>query len=575
MNRQKLRWLIFVLILAALNCAEDSDTEAKKTDRSAPSRRLPFVFTDVTEVAGLSGFSYENGARGQKCFPEAMGYGGGFIDYDGDGWQDILLVGGGVWESRNHGKPPALGLYRNEGDGTFVLHTDEAGLGELTAYGFGVTVADYDNDGDEDFFFSTLFEDMLFRNDGGKFVEVGHLAGVSGGINWSTSAVFFDADKDGWPDLYVGRYVVWTPETDLWCSLDGETKSYCTPEIYEGIPSRFYRNNGDGTFSDVSEEAGFLPAPGKTLGAVEFDYNHDGWSDLVVANDTQRDLLYENNGDGTFTEKGVMSGMAYDENGRALAGMGIDTGVVDRTGEETIFVGNFSKQTISAFRHSSNGLFFNRSAISGISRQSLMTLTFGLFLFDVDLDGDLDLFAANGHVQEEIEQGQAGVTYREPSHLFLNDGDGNFEDVSPLLGGPLQMPVLGRGSAYADYDRDGDVDILVMDNSGPVYLWRNDMQRETHYLRIRIRGKDKNRDGFGTRVVAVVGNKTMVRRVRSGASFLSNSERTLTFGLSDAMQVDSLQIYWPDGQVDKFHNVQADRELEIVYGQEPLTLPRP
>jgi hypothetical protein len=287
-------------------------------------------------------------------------------------------------------------------------------------------------------------------------------------------------------------------------------------------------------------------------------------------------LLYKNNGNGTFSEIAAMSGVAYDENGRARAGMGIDAGVVDRSGQETIFVGNFSKEMIAVFQYTGNDLFADRAASSKIGRPSLLSLTFGLFLFDFDRDGDLDLFAANGHVQEDIEITQDGIAYREPPHLFANNGDGLFTDEAPDIGGVLKQPIVGRGAAYADYDRDGDLDILVTENGGPVHLWRNELNNGHHFLRLHIQGRQGNRDGIGTRVVAIVDSLRMERRIRTGSSFLTSSEKVADFGLGQAMQVDSLLVYWLNGRIDRFANVNADRELLLIEGSNDLVeYPRP
>lgn len=536
---------------------------------SASSSAGPFAFEDVTRQAGLGDFRHVTGAFGEKWFPETMGSGGAVIDYNGDGWPDLLLAGGGAWPESPRQPEHILWLYRNRGDGTFSLVTDEGGLGDVDAYSLGVTVADYDNDGDEDFFLTTLRENLLFRNEGGVFSEVGREAGVAGEPAWSSSAMFFDADRDGHADLYVGNYVKWSPETDVFCSLDGTTKGYCTPETYQGIASRFYHNNGDGTFSDRSRAAGFLPAPGKTLGVAEFDFNRDQWPDVVVANDTQRDLLYVNNDDGTFVERGAESGIAYDENGKARAGMGIDTGVVDTTGEESVFVGNFSREMIGVYRHAGSGLFIDRAAVSKIGQPSLRTLTFGLFLFDADLDGDLDLFAANGHVQPEIERTQEGIGYAESPHLFVNDGKGVFQDTIPAVGGALARPIVARGAMHLDFDRDGDLDILVTENDGPAWLWRNDVikagaDETAHFVRVRLEGRESNRSGLSSRVSAVVGGRRMERRVRSGSSYLGQSELTVTFGVPESSVLDSLIVAWPSGHVDAFSDVPVDQEYGIV-----------
>ena len=533
----------------------------------------------MTESAGLGDFRHSNGATGKRWFPESMGSGGGFVDYDGDGWIDILLMGGGNWpDDAEEEQAPvdALRLYRNEGDGSFTDVTARVGL-DVQAYSIGVSAADIDNDGDSDIFLATLGENLLFLNHPGAgpdgeptFTEVGRQAGVDGGVAWSSSAIFFDADRDGYVDLYVGNYVDWSPENDLACMLEGQIRSYCTPEMYKGIPARFYHNNGDQTFSDWTEQAGFLPAPGKTLGAAEYDINSDGWPDLFVASDTQRDLFYVNQGDGTFKEQGSLGGMAYDENGKARAGMGIDVGVVDETGEATLFVGNFSKEMIAAFRYDGNGFFIDRAAISQIGRSSLITLTFGLFLFDADLDGDLDLFAANGHVQPEIEQTQEGIGYAEAPHLYINQGNGIFDDLASQAGA-LNQPFVARGAAYADYDRDGDPDILITENGRGAHLFRND-QQGGRSVRVVLEGRLSNRDGLSSRVIAQIGAQRAERFVRTGSSYLSVSEKAATFGLGEAAQVDSLIVYWPSGQIDRHARLAAGEEYRIVEGADTVSI---
>ena len=544
-------------------------------EKALPEDTIPasgLAFTEVTAEAGLGAFRHETGAFGQKWMPETLGAGGGFIDYDGDGWLDILLVGGATWQGR--GAPvPALQLYHNNRDGTFTSVTQEAGLDRVVAYGFGIAAADYDNDGDEDLFLTALGENLLFRNEGGVF-EVGQEAGLAGHAAWSTAALFFDADRDGWLDLYVGNYVPWTPETDKWCTSDGETKDYCTPHQYEGTPGRFYRNNGDGTFAERTQEAGLSGSPGKTLGSASLDFNNDGWTDVVVANDTERDLLYRNKGDGTFEEIGVASGMAFDRNGRARAGMGVDVAVLDGSGQPTIAIGNFSEEMVGLYRYMGNGLFMDQAPASGIGMPSLLSLTFGLFFFDVDLDSDLDLLLANGHIVEHIERIQSSITYRQPAQLFLSQNDGTFDLATNIEGGVFEQKLVGRGAAYGDFDRDGDLDILITENGGPAHLWRNELnpkeQRAVHFLRVHLEGAPHNRDALGARLIAVTGNRRQEWRVRTGGSYLSQSEKTATFGLGAATLIDTLRIYWPSGRVDVFEQVQADQELRLVEGQTKL-----
>ena len=559
-------WLLLLVGGALLaGCADAPSTS------SPPSS--PVSFEDVTASSNLNGFRHQTGAFGEKWFPETMGSGGGFIDYNNDGRLDILLVGGGVWAGSNTALEHALWLYRNDGDGTFTLVTEEAGLAGVDAYGFGVAVADYNNDGTPDFLLTTLNRNLLFRNNGdGTFTEVGTEAGLTDSPRWSSSALFFDADNDGHLDLYVGNYVSWSRKTDLFCSVDGETKAYCTPEEYEGAAGRFYHNDGDGTFTNETERAGFGDAPGKALGVTLLDYNQDGWMDLYVANDMERNLLYENDGDGTFTERGRISGTAYSQSGRVRAGMGTDAGIVDSTGQPTIFVGNFSREKISVFRHQRDGLFRDRSATSGIGRPGTFTLGFGLFLFDAELNGMLDLFVANGHVQPDIERIDQSIQYEQRPHLFLNDGTGQFEEFTPETG-PLADSLVARGAAYGDYDGDGDLDILVTENEGGAHLWRNDARRPSaeddrpNYLRVRLEGTDSNRDGIGARVRLTHGDGVQERLLRTGSSYLSAIERTLTFGLGARTQADSLIVHWPSGTVDRMGDVEANQTLRIVEGE--------
>ena len=520
------------MLLLCVGCGADTGTPpVEPAQPETPS----LSFTDVTEAAGLQDFQHETGAKGQFWFPETMGSGGGFFDLNGDAYPDLILLEGGAPTAKSSN----VWVYQNQGDGTFVLH----GKSEVAGSGFGMAVADVDNDGDADLFITALGRNALLRNEGGELVDVTEAAGLGGRNAWSTAAVFFDADKDGWADLFVGNYVVWSPENDVFCSHDGKTKGYCTPELYQGEPGRFYRNRGDGTFEDQTTNAGFEVVTGKTLGATALDYNRDGWMDLAIANDTEPDLLLQNRGDGTFTEEGLVSGFAFDQHGRARAGMGIDAGVLDATGNVSVAVGNFSNEMIGLYRHQGSGMLLDRAAASRIGRASLLTLTFGLFFFDADLDGDLDLITANGHVQPGIETVKDNVTYRQPPHLFLNQSDGTFDDVAPLLGGALAQPLVGRGAAYADYDGDGDLDILLTENGGLAHLWRNNLDG-ANYLRVNILAPES---ALGTRVVAVAGGQRQERWITSGASYLSASEQTATFGLGPATQVDSLLVYWPDG----------------------------
>lgn len=549
------------LVLGGFILGTGCGKSGENTEPVATETALPFSLNLVTSSTGLETFKHVNGATGEKWFPETMGAGAAFLDFDNDGWLDILLVGGGTWDNNNN--TPALALYRNAQDGTFTEATKAAGLADLRAYGFGVAAADYDNDGDADIAFSTLHGTTLLNNEDGIFKDVSKSAGFAEINTWNTSILFVDVDQDGLLDLYLGSYVDWSKEADIFCSLDGSNKSYCTPELYDGVESQFFYNNGDGTFSDQTSVRGFSSSPGKTLGAALFDYNEDGMPDLIVSNDTQRDLLYENNGDGIFVEKGQLSGVAFDENGKARAGMGIDTGFIDESGKETIFVGNFSKEMIAVFQHIGDGLFVDKAARSQIGRPSLLTLTFGLALLDIDLDGDLDLFTANGHLQSEIENTQEGISYRQRPHLFLNDGSGSFTDVAEKIPGMPLNPIVGRGIAYGDYDKDGDLDVLITENNGPVHLWNNTRSTNNNYLRVNLRGNASNKDAIGARVEVVANGNTQIRYVRTGSSYLSQSELTATFGLGSTTTVDTLSILWPNGKKDMLFDVKSGQEVVI------------
>ena len=554
--------LIFILLLFSCNNRKSTEKDSFIKNKSEFEN---IEFSDVTMKAGLGGFSHDNGSFGKMWFPEQKGSGGGFVDYNSDGWLDILLIGGGAWKGYTKRDINTLWLYKNNKDGTFSNVTEQSGLGKIEAYGLGIVAADYDNDGDEDVFLTTLNRNILLNNKGGYFVNVSNTSGLGNTIEWSSSAIFFDADKDGWLDLYVGNYAIWSPLSDLWCSLDSKTKVYCPPEMYTGLPSKFYHNNGDGTFSDYTTKAGFLPAPGKSLGVALMDYNNDGWLDLAVANDGERDLLYKNNPGGVFDEIGTELGMAYGENGEARAGMGIDAGVVDSSGNTTIFIGNFSNEMVGVYSYSGEGWFNDRAAISKVGRPSFLSLTFGLVLFDVDMDSDLDLFIGNGHVYPQRTKNQDGITYKQASQLFLNNGDGAFSIANEKITGIINNKMVVRGVAIGDYDKDGDQDLLLTENNGPAHLWRNDSESK-NYLRVNLLGVKSNKDGIGSKVFLYINEYKIERLIRTGSSYLSQSEKTATFGLGDHDMIDSLSIYWPSGKKETYFDIEINKEILIKEG---------
>jgi enediyne biosynthesis protein E4 len=521
-------------------------------------------FNDITPSAGIH-FVHNNGAFGRKWLPETMGPGVAFLDYDNDGWQDILLVNGADFpgHARRH---TTLALYHNNHDGTFTDVTQKAGLA-VEMYGMGVAVGDYDNDGWDDIFVTALGQNHLFHNNGnGTFTDVTKQAGLWGPNEFSTSAAWVDYDRDGHLDLVVANYVEWSPETDIYCSLDGKTKSYCTPESYKGTSIRLWHNRGNGTFEDATAQAGVFDTTSKSLGIATLDANEDGWPDLLISNDTQPNKLYVNNGNGTFTEKGVAAGIAYSEDGIARAGMGVDAADYDRSGYPSVIITNFANQMVSLYHNERNGLFVDEAPQSEVGRATLLTLGFGCFFFDYDLDGWPDIYVADGHIEDAIERVQPRVHFAEPPHLFRNLGNGKFEDVTVSAGNAFAAPRVARGAAYGDINNDGALDLLVSTNGGPALLFRN-TGATNHSLRIKLVGTKSNRDGIGANVRVSAGSDTQSKMLCSGSSYLSSSELVLTFGLASHKQADTVEVRWPSGQVDRLSNVAAERIITVKEGQ--------
>ncbi len=530
-----------------------------------------FRFADITAQAGIH-FQHNNGAFGAKYLPETLGPGCAFLDYDGDGWLDILLVNGGNWPGHK-GEPSTLSLYRNNRNGTFTDVTRRAGLA-VEMYGMGVAVADYNNDGFPDIYITAVGQSRLFQNTGrGTFIDVTRKAGLGNRSGFSTSALWFDYDRNGLLDLFVCNYVEWSPEHDVFCSVDGKTNSYCTPEAYHGSTCWLFRNRGNGTFEDVTATSGIFDTTSKSLGVAMLDYDHDGWPDLFVANDTQPNKLYRNRRDGTFEDVAVRAGVAFSEDGRARAGMGVDAADFDNSGVAGIAITNFDDEMIALYRPRRDGTYEDAAMRTGVGPASRMRLGFGCAFLDANLDGHLDLAAVNGHIDETVRNIAGNHGYAQPPHLFLNDGKGGFHDVAGALGGGFAAPKVGRGLAYGDFDRDGDLDLLVTTNHGPAYLYRNDLTSGNRALRFHLQGTKSNRDSIGAVVRVTTPDGTQSRMVKTGSSYLSQSELAVTFGLARRDKADRVVIEWPSGQVQEFKNVNAG-DYQCTEGKNPLKLSR-
>ncbi|HVO11113.1 MAG TPA: CRTAC1 family protein [Vicinamibacteria bacterium] len=526
----------------------------------------PIQFVDGTAAAGIR-FRHNSGAFGKKYLPETMGSGLALFDYDNDGWLDVFFCNGTRWPGQP-GPPTYSALYHNNRDGTFTEVTKQAGLA-VEMFAEGVTAGDYDNDGFVDLYVTAIGGNHLFHNQGdGTFVDVTAKSGTKGPGTFGTSAMFFDYDRDGKLDLIVANYVTWTIDKDLFCTLDGKTKSYCTPESYQGESPTLFHNRGDGTFEDVTRKAGLWDPSSKALGVAMIDHDNDGWPDFVLANDTQPNKLYHNNRNGTFTDIGTTSGIAFGETGVARAGMGVDAADYSGTGRASLLIANFANEMIGLYHNEGNGLYVDEAPASTVGRASMLTLAFGIFFFDYDLDGRLDIFAGNGHVADDINAVQPRVTHAQRPHVFRNLGNHRFETVTDQLGPALQQPIVARGAANGDFDNDGDLDVFVSTNNGPARLFRNDGGNRNRFLRVKTLGTRSNRDGIGARVTVTLpdGHREW-QLVHTGSSYCSQSDTALTFGLGANQRVESIEVSWPSGQVDRTGPVTANQVAFVQEGR--------
>jgi enediyne biosynthesis protein E4 len=520
---------------------------------------------DITAKAGIT-FKHNNGAFGGKYLPETLGSGVAVLDFDKDGWQDILLINGMDWPG-HHAHRSTMALYRNNHDGTFSDVTHRAGL-DVEMYGMGAAVGDFNNDGFPDLFVTAVGQSRLFQNNGhGGFTDVTEKSRLGGRTGFSTSAMWFDYDRDGRLDLFVANYVKWSGTQDVFCSLDGTHKSYCTPEAYRGATCWLFHNKGDGTFEDVTAKSGIFDSSSKSLGVAMLDYDMDGWPDVFVANDTQPNKIYRNNRNGTFKDVAIEAGVAFSEFGKARAGMGVDVADYENSGIPGIAVTNFDDEMIGLYRGSKKGFFTDRAPQTDVGKVSRHSLGFGCFFFDANLDGLLDLLVVNGHIDDTVRNIRPGVTYEQQPHLFLNTANGEFHDVAAQVGGGFADPKVGRGTAFGDFDNDGALDVVLTTNHGPAHLYRNEVVKqhpERKSIRFELVGTKSNRDAIGAVVrVFYADRRTALqqqsRMVKSGSSYLSQSEMPVTFGLGSREAVDRVEVEWPSGAKETLLNLKAGR----------------
>ena len=536
---------------------------------SEPATEIPATrFTDITVSANIQ-FSHQNGAFGAKLLPETMGGGVAFFDFNNDNNQDLLFINSSYWLGHipETKKLPTMALYQNDGHGNFRDVTVDANL-NLSCYGMGVAIGDYDNDGLPDIFITAVGGNHLFHNKGGgKFQEVTQKAGVAGAGGWSTSAAWIDYDNDGKLDLFVCNYITWSEERDRTASfvLPKIGRAYGPPRNFHGTFPYLYRNDGNGRFTDVSAQAGIQvkdPATGlpmaKSLAVAPVDVDNDGWIDLVVANDTVPNFLFHNQHHGGFKEIGALSGVAYDAYGLIRGAMGIDAARFRNDDSLGIAIGNYANEMNALYVAQRDALLFADEATKeGVGPASQKLLKFGLFFFDYDLDGRLDVLTANGHLEPEIEQMDSNQHYRQPAQLFWNRGDKKglgFVPVPPeKCGSDLFQPLVGRGSAYADIDGDGDLDVVMTQINGPPLLLRNDQNLKHHWIRLKLIGTKSNRDAIGAWIKVHVGGHILSRQVMPTRSYLSQSELPVSIGLGDQVNAENVEVLWPSGVRQTIH----------------------
>jgi hypothetical protein len=540
---------------------------------STPSR---INFIDIARSAGIA-FQHDNAASPEKYLIETIGSGCGWIDYDQNGLLDLYLVNGAGTPAYKPAHPLRSALYRNNGDGTFTEVTEKAGVGAEGLFGMGIAVGDFDNDGFPDLYVCGYGRCILYHNNGdGTFTDVTARAGVANSGRWASSAAWFDYDNDGRLDLLIANYVDWSPERNFYCGDRGPgMRSYCHPDDFNPLPPTLFHNNGDGTFSDVSKASGLGLKAGNGLGVVTFDYDNDGWQDIFIANDHMPNFLFHNNRNGTFTEVGYLAGVAVSGDGQFEAGMGCDAADTTGTGRMDLIVTHLDTQLARFYQNIGDGSFDDATFRSKLGYATFHMSGFGTRFFDYDNDGSRDLFMANGHVLDNIERYHADTKYAEPKLMFLNKGRGIFENVSDQLGPDFVAPKVSRGAAVADFENDGNLDILVSNNGAAPQLLRNDGGNANHWLEILLIGTKSNRDGVGARVKLTAGDLVLYDQRKGGMSYQSAQDPRLHFGLGGRTKIDTLEIIWPSGMTTKVANIKADRIIAVEEGNGIVDRPFP
>jgi hypothetical protein len=536
----------------------------KAADASAS---IPVRFTDIRKSAGIT-FMQDSTETEEKYYLETMGTGVGWIDYDQDGLMDLYFVQAGATDAYHPAQPPHSALYHNNGDGTFTDVTAKAGVGGEGHYGQGVAVGDYDNDGYPDLYVTGYGRAILYHNNGdGTFTDVTAKAGVGDQGQWSTSAAWFDFDNDGWLDLVVLNYLEWTPKINLWC---GEEKpgyrSYCSPNEYRGQRIRLYHNNHDGTFTDVSAKSGVGVPEAKGMGVVTADFTGSGRQDIAIANDTWPNFLFQNNGDGAFSDISLISGLAASEDGRYEAGMGIDAADVDGDGLLDVYITHLDFELNRLYHNNGDGTFTDVTYSSGIGNKAMLLSGVAAKFIDYDNDGWPDIIQANGAMVDNVSLYHSMVTYKEPLLAYRNLGNGRFEKSSEELGPDFNHPIAGRGLATADFLNDGAVGFAVVSRGDYPELMRNDGGNANHWLGVLLIGTKSNRDGVGAVLRLSSGGITRVAQATGGSSYMSASDPRIHFGLGKRTKIDSLVIAWPSGQLDKLANVPIDTIVAVKEG---------